>query len=276
MSKTFSLEFFPPKNAQAEAKLWDVISKFSEYNPDFISITYGAGGGDRERTVEFTCRVKQDTNLSTVAHLTCVGDNEDELSQILDRYQTQGITTILALRGDIPKSAPEQKSGVFPYADHFVSFIRNRYPEFKIGVAAYPEVHPQAANREADLINFKKKVDAGADFAITQFFFDNKDYFEFISECKLKDIHIPIIPGIMPITDFKQINKLTQLCGSQLPMWLSKRLEELKDDPIAMQEFGIEVAAKQSQDLLDNGAPSLHFFTMNRTPAVLKILERIS
>jgi methylenetetrahydrofolate reductase (NADPH) len=275
MSKTFSLEFFPPNTAQAEAKLWDVISKFSQYNPDFVSITYGAGGGNRESTVEFTCRVKQDTKLSTVAHLTCVGDNEEELSRILDRYQSRGITTILALRGDKPKDAPNNKKGVFPYADHFVSFIRNRYPDFKIGVAAYPEVHPEAKNRAEDLANFKKKVDAGADFAITQFFFENKDYHKFVSECQHQNIQIPIIPGIMPITDFKQINKLSKLCGSQLPEWISQKMEKLKNDPVAMLDFGIDVAAKQSQDLLDNGAPGLHFFTMNRTTAVLKILERI-
>ncbi|MBF0444638.1 MAG: methylenetetrahydrofolate reductase [NAD(P)H] [Magnetococcales bacterium] len=275
MSKTFSLEFFPPNTAEAEAKLWDVISKFSEYNPSFISITYGAGGGNRERTVEFTCRVKQDTKLSTVAHLTCVGDNEEELSRILDRYQSQGINTILALRGDIPKEAPKNKKGVFPYADHFVSFIHDRYPDFKIGVAAYPEVHPEAKDSATDMVNFKKKVDAGADFAITQFFFKNKDYHEFVAECRRQDINIPIIPGIMPITDFKQINKLSQLCGSQLPIWIAQKMEQLKDDPEAMLDFGIDVAAKQSQDLLDNGAPDLHFFTMNRTPAVLKILERI-
>ncbi|MBF0381011.1 MAG: methylenetetrahydrofolate reductase [NAD(P)H] [Magnetococcales bacterium] len=275
MSKTISLEFFPPKNAEAESKLWDVISEFAEYNPDFISITYGAGGGDRERTVEFTCRVKQDTQLSTVAHLTCVGDNEDELAQILDRYRSQGITKILALRGDIPKNAPVKKSGVFPYANRFVTFIRENYPDFQIGVAAYPEVHPEAKNIEADILNFKKKVDAGANFAITQFFFENSDYYRFVEQCQKQGIKIPIIPGIMPITNFNQINKLSQLCGSQLPDWLAQELEKLKDDQDAMLDFGIEVATKQSQDLLDNGAPGLHFFTMNRTSAVLKIMQGI-
>jgi methylenetetrahydrofolate reductase (NADPH) len=273
---TLSLEFFPPKTAEAQTKLWQVISTLSQYNPDFISITYGAGGGDRDSTTDFICRASQKMGLSTVAHLTCVGDSAQELSKILDHYQSQGITTILALRGDEPKGSPLEKKGDFHSGEEFVAFIRRHYPQFKIGVAAYPEGHPEAVDKKSDLTYFKKKVAAGADFAITQFFFDNHDYYQFANNCKNNGIEIPIIPGIMPVTGYKQLKKLSHLCGSTLPKWLCNELDTRKDDPKAMLDYGVDLAIKQSHDLLAKGVPGLHFFTMNQTTALIRILDKIA
>lgn len=270
---TLSFEFFPPKNPEGEERFWQALADLSRFGPDFISVTYGAGGGDRENTPRLVVEAQEKFKLTAMAHLTCIGDSEENLSALLDGYREKGITHILALRGD--RQPEMEASGAFDNARDFVAFIQERHPGFSVGVAAYPETHPDAENRAADLAFFKQKVAAGAGFAVTQFFYENAAYFRLLEECEAMGIDIPVIPGVLPVTDYKQIKRFTELCGAALPDWLVSRLEAVQDDPAKMMDVGVEVAIEQCRELLDQGAPGLHFFTLNKAEAVSRVLEAL-
>lgn len=270
-----SFEFFPPKNEEGEARFWETLAALQPYNPDFISVTYGAGGSSRENTTRLVCEAQQRTGIPTVAHLTCIGDSWENLSQLLEQYAANGIRHILALRGDRPPAMAEETlaKGAFQNARQFVAEVNRTFPQFNIGVAAYPEIHPEAVDRQQNLTYFQSKVQAGGQFAITQFFFNNEAYFQFVDDCRALAVNIPIIPGIMPVTDFKQIRRFAELCGAQVPAWLSETMGCIQDDPAAMLDTGVAMAIRQCRELLDRGAPGLHFFTLNRSETVLRILD---
>ncbi|MBF0588193.1 MAG: methylenetetrahydrofolate reductase [NAD(P)H] [Magnetococcales bacterium] len=270
---TLSFEFFPPKTPKGEENFWIALGSLARHNPDFVSVTYGAAGGVTSATERLVNRAHEKLKLVAMPHITCLGHTEEELRTILASYKARGATHVLALRGDRPKEIPDDwQSGPFGYANEFVEMITREFPEFSIGVAAYPEKHPEAPDAESDLANFEKKVQAGADFAITQFFYDNDAYFEFVKRCVDKGMDLPIIPGILPFTDYNQIQRFAALCGSVLPVWLTERMEKVKDDPDAMVEVGVATAIELCQDLLDRGVPGLHFFTLNKSEVVNRIL----
>lgn len=272
---TLSFEFFPPKRPEAESIFWDTLERLIPYRPDFVSITCGAGGTRQDGSGKLVQQVYEKTQLNTVAHLTCVGASRATLTEMLQFYQDCGISTILALRGDAPRDDPgAMERGAFKNAEPFVAYIREYFPKFHIGVAAYPEGHPATPDQVQDQLFFRRKVEAGADFAVTQFFFDNDVYFRFVKECQGKGVHVPILPGIMPVTDFKQIKRLSELCGSVLPDALTKHYD-INDSPEKMRQTGIRLAVEQCRDLLDRGATGLHFFTLNQSGAVPQILEQL-
>lgn len=273
-----SFEFFPPKDETGEERLWQAMTQLACHRPDFVSVTYGAGGSGKEHTARLVCQVRQRHQLTAMAHLTCVGESEANLRQILDHYRENGITHILALRGDVPRGASPQilEQGAFRSSIPFVAFIRRHYPEFRIGVAAYPEKHPEAPDMASEIDFFRRKVDAGADFALTQFFFDNGAYFRFMEASARVGVEVPVLPGLIPVTDYKQLARFAQLCGAALPDWLVARMEGIKDDPAAVLQAGVEVAVAQCLELLKGGVPGLHFFTLNRADAVQQVINGLA
>ena len=273
---SISFEFFPPKTKEGENSLFNTIKELQKLNPTFVSITYGAGGSTRNRTRNIVKRVFEETNLTVMAHLTCIGHTNSELKDILDDYKKIGIQNILALRGDIPVDKEEDILKGCKYASELVSFIRKNYKDwFSIGVAVYPEGHPESPNLERDIYYFRKKVEAGADFGITQMFFDNSYFYRYMELLEKEGVNIPIIPGIMPITNFKQIRKFALMCGATIPESLVKRLEKYEDNPNDLENVGIEFAIEQCRDLLKNGVKGLHFYTLNKSKATLRIYEAI-
>ncbi|MBF0614085.1 MAG: methylenetetrahydrofolate reductase [NAD(P)H] [Magnetococcales bacterium] len=272
-----SFEFFPPRQPEGERLFWNTLEALIPYQPDFVSITCGAGGSRQAGSGELVRQVHERTGLYTVAHLTCVGASRATLTDMLRFYQECGIPAVLALRGDPPRGEPPGalERGAFRYAEPFVAFIRESFPDFRLGVAAYPEGHPETSDLVRDQCHFQRKVEAGADFAVTQFFFENEVYFRFVASCRKQGVQVPIYPGIMPVTDYKQIKRLSELCGSALPGWLTARYEEIRDDPERMLQTGVELAVEQCRDLLRRGAPGLHFFTLNQSGAVPRILREL-
>ena len=276
---SISFEFFPPKTKEGEDALCETIKELEYIKPTFVSITYGAGGSTRERTIRVVKRIHQETDLTVMAHQTCIGHTKKEIIDILNEYKKIGVQNILALRGDIPQG--QEETFVFPpdgcrYANELVELIRENFGDwFSIGVAAYPEGHPESPNLERDIYYFKIKVEAGAEFAITQMFFDNRFFYDFLERVEKAGINIPIIPGIMPITNFKQIRKFALMCGATIPEELVKKLEAVEDKPEEVEKIGIEYAVKQCEDLLKNGAKGLHFYTLNKSKATIQIYERI-
>ena len=269
----FSFEFYPPKTDEGAASLQVVQSKLAKLNPDFFSVTFGAGGSTRDLT--FTTVVDiQAKGVSAAPHLSCVASTKANIRAILKDYQEHGITKIVALRGDLPSGM--MSAGEFRYANELVAFIRQETGDhFQIHVAGYPEVHPQAVSGVEDFKNFKRKVEAGADAVITQYFYNAEAYFYFVDACEKNGINIPIVPGIMPITQYAQLFRFSEMCGADIPRWLRKRLESFGDDREAIQAFGLEVVSKLCQRLLDGGAPGLHFYTMNQAAPTLAILENL-
>ncbi|MBF0124449.1 MAG: methylenetetrahydrofolate reductase [NAD(P)H] [Magnetococcales bacterium] len=274
---TLSFEFFPPKTGAGEAVFWQTLTQLARYRPDFISVTYGAGGGNRADTARLVCQAQNRFNLTAMAHLTCIGDTRANLDALLRHYQDNGIRHILALRGDrTPQmSADILNQGDFTSSVPLVAYIHHYYPHFRVGVACYPEIHPEARDRGADIAFFVKKVHAGAQFAITQFFYDNAALFRFVEEAYRIGGRIPIIPGILPITDFRQVQRFAAIAGAALPSWLVESLERVRDDRLAMMEIGVEVAVRQCRELLAWGVPGLHFFALNRSEAVSRVLDEI-
>jgi methylenetetrahydrofolate reductase (NADPH) len=273
---TFSFEFFPPKTEEGERNLRATLTALRPLEPDFVSVTYGAGGSTRSKTVELTKWIKQDLEIEAMAHVSCVGATSDELCEILNGLGDAGIENVLALRGDPPRGESDWKPhpGGLQYSTELAALISERYP-FCVGAACFPEVHPEATDLASDLRFLREKVAAGASFAITQLFFDNELYFRFVDEARAAGIEIPIVPGIMPITDVKQIKTITGMCKASIPPPLLSQLERRADDPEAVLQLGVSYATLQCAELLARGAPGIQFFTLNRSPATRAILSAL-
>jgi methylenetetrahydrofolate reductase (NADPH) len=275
---TISCEFFPPKTEKGVATIRKVREELAVLKPEFFSVTFGAGGSTQDNTLEAVVEIQQaaeQTGIDAAPHLSCVGSTQDRIRSILETYKANDIKRIVALRGDLPSGMRDP--GDFRYANELVEFIRKETGDhFAIEVAAYPEVHPQAATAEADLLNFKRKVDAGADSAITQYFYNIDAYLYFVDRCEQLGIDIPIIPGIMPINNFAQLARFSDGCGAEIPRWLRRRLEEFYDDTESLQAFTLDFLTDFTQTLIDQGVPGLHFYSMNRTDPTLTICKRLN
>jgi methylenetetrahydrofolate reductase (NADPH) len=272
--KAYSFEFFPPKTADGEEKLRAVSQKLAGLDPCFFSVTFGAGGSTRDRTRETVVDIKQRTGIDVAPHLSCIGSSRESIREILQSYLDSGIRHLVALRGDMPSGMRE--AGEFRYANELVEFVRAETgSHFFIEVAAYPEVHPQAASARADLLNFKRKVEAGADSALTQYFYNADAYFRFVDACEAEGLDLPIVPGIMPITNYAQLARFSDACGAEIPRWIRKRLEGFGEDMAALRAFGLEVTTDLCRKLLDGGAPGLHFYTMNQSQATLAVWNNL-
>ncbi len=271
-----SFELFPPKTEQGMENMQAAVADLATAGPDYFSVTFGAGGSTRDRTFATVDWLKGE-GIDAAPHISCIGASREEMAALLARYREKGVKRLVALRGDLPSGAGSSALGDFHYANELVSYIREDSGDhFQLEVAAYPEVHPQARNARADLENFKRKVDAGADGAITQYFFNAEAYFRFVKECQGLGMEIPIIPGIMPVTNYSQLARFSDACGADIPRWMRKRLEGFGDDLESIRAFGEEVVTRLCQELVDGGAPGLHFYTMNRAPATLKVLGNLT
>lgn len=272
-----SLEFFPPKDRQDWPGFFETVARLAKINPKFVSVTYGAGGSTHGATLEIVSRLKQEFGLEAMAHLTCIGDDEAEIGSFLDALAASGVKNVLALRGDVPQNAPADfcLEGSLKFASDLVRLISTSRPGFGIGVAAYPEVHPEAASAAADLGNLKRKLDNGGDFAITQLFFDNRLYFEFVERARAAGITQPIIPGILPVVNLKVIKRIMSLCGATIPADYMTQLEQAdaQGGNDEVQKLGIAHARKQAEGLLSGGAPGVHLYTLNRVDASLAITQ---
>jgi len=274
--RTLSFEVFPPVREGNLESLFKTVAELKELKPDFISVTYGAGGGTRDKTIEIASRVINEFGSEALAHLTCVAATRDDIARIVEEMKTHNIENILALRGDPPKGEEKfvRPEGGFGFANELVSFIR-RLNGFCIGVAGYPEGHPEASSFEDDLKNLKRKVDAGADFIVTQLFFNNDDFYRFRDRALALKINVPIIPGIFPILNHKQVLRITELCGAKIPSALGEKLCWLKDKPEDVEKYGIEYAQRQAYDLIRNEVHGLHICTMNQSRAARKIVREL-
>jgi methylenetetrahydrofolate reductase (NADPH) len=274
---SFSFELFPPRTPEGVAKLPSVIGQLAAVRPDYFSITYGAGGSNQDGTYETLLTVVEHSGVEAAPHLTCVGSTRAHIAAQLKRYREAGVKRIVALRGDLPATAMSASApGEFHYANELVSFIRETHGEaFKIEVAAYPETHPQAPSPGADFEHFRRKVEAGADGALTQLFYNADAYFDFMERCGKAGITIPVIPGIMPITSCANTVRFCAGCGADLPRWVRLRLEELENDKPALVDFGLDVVTRLCQTLLGNGAPGLHFYTVNQADPALRLWKRL-
>ena len=273
-SPVFSFEFFPAKTTEGAAKLCKTRDQLVELKPRFFSVTFGAGGSTREHTLETVLEIQHDSGYMAAPHLSCIGSTKSQIREILRTYKDNGIRHIVALRGDIPSGM--RSIGELHYANELIEFIRQETGNhFHIEVAAYPEFHPQATNAITDLKFFKQKVEAGADSAITQYFYNTEAYYRFIESCEAMGIDIPIVPGIMPIVNFTQLARFSDNCGAEIPRWLRKRLEALGDNRNAIREFGIDVCTKLCADLLEQGAPGLHVYTMNLASPTVAIWKNL-
>ncbi len=270
----FSFEFFPPKTPSGETALLRALENLRHLEPAFVSVTYGAGGSTREKTLEIVTHIKRDFGIEAMAHLTCVGHSRDDLGGVLDRLHESGVDNILALRGDPPKGQDHfvAPADGFAFASDLVGFIRSRGNDFCLGGAGYPEGHPECRDLARDMQNLGTKVAAGIDFIVTQLFYNNADYFAFVEKAKAAGIGLPIVPGIMPITDHQQIKRIAQLCGANIPQELRSALDEAKS-PDQEQRVGLDWATRQCRDLLERGAPGIHFYTLNKSPATAAILS---
>ncbi len=257
--------------------MFDTIEQLVPSKPIYVSVTYGAGGSTRTKTIDLVGRIKNEIGLESMAHLTCVGSEAEEIKGILEILRDRGIENVLALRGDPPKGEEKflKHEKGFGYGNELVEFIKKDF-DFCVGVAGYPEGHLECPDKAEDLLNLKRKVDAGADFIVTQLFFDNKFYFDFIEKARALGIRVPIIPGIMPILNVKQIKRFTKMCGATLPDALLSKLDTVQDDPEAVRRVGIDHATAQCEKLVTEGAPGIHFYTLNRSNATLKILENLN
>lgn len=273
----FSFEFFPPKTPEGEKQLWDTLDDLRSLEPTYVSVTYGAGGGTRDRTVDLVTQIKARTGIEAMAHLTCVGHTQEEIGQVLERLAAARIENILALRGDPPKGQTtfSATEGGFKYASELVEFIREKDLGFSIGCAGYPEGHIEESSRDSDLKHLKAKVDEGCDFVVTQLFFDNAFYFDFVERARHIGINVPIVPGIMPITNYEQVQRFVRMCGATVPMRLQLELEKVKDHPEAVMQLGVAHATVQCMELLNRGVPGIHFYTLNKSPASRMIVTAL-
>jgi methylenetetrahydrofolate reductase (NADPH) len=269
----YSFELFPPKTPEGMEKLAVNIRRLNTVAPSYFSVTYGAGGSTRDRTFE-TVSLLRDLGINVAPHLSCIGSSRVEIQDILHQYQKAGIERIVALRGDLPSGMGATTSGELGYANELVSFIREETGKaFHIEVAAYPEVHPQAPSARKDLENFKRKVDAGADSAITQYFYNADAYFAFVEDCERLGVRIPIVPGVMPITNFSKLARFSDACGAEIPRWVRKRLENYGDDIDGIRDFGHQLVLNLCRRLIEGGAPGIHFYTMNQAAPTLRLWQ---
>ena len=271
---TFSFEFFPPQTPEGVERLRVTRRQLAKLNPKFFSVTFGAGGSTRDRTLETVLEIQAEGHVTAAPHISCIGSTKDNIRYLLQKYYDNGIHYIVALRGDLPSGMAQP--GEFRYATELVTFIRKEFGDtFHIEVAAYPEYHPQARSAQADLQNFKLKVEAGADSAITQYFYNPDAYFRFVNACEAANISIPIVPGIMPIKKFSQLARFSDACGAEIPRWLRKKMEGYGDDSASIRAYGIDVVTELCRQLLEAGAPGLHFYTLNSAELTTTIWKRL-
>jgi len=271
--KNFSCEFFPPKTDKGAENLRNTLSELATLNPAYFSVTFGAGGSTQEGTFD-TVKAIQEKGYAAAPHLSCIGSTQEGIRELLNGYVKLGVKRIVALRGDMPSGMRE--TGEFRYANELVEFIRSETGDhFHIEVAAYPEFHPQAPNAQVDMENFARKVKAGANAAITQYFYNADAYYRFVDDCEKLGIDIPIIPGIMPITNYSNLKRFSDMCGAEIPRWIAKRLDGYGDDKTSLIAFGEEVVTEMCHKLLDNGAPGFHFYTMNQSGPTQKLWQNL-
>jgi len=269
-----SFEFFPPKTVEGVEKLRETRKELAKFNPEFFSVTFGAGGSTRDRTMETVLEIQRE-GFQAAPHISCISSSKAEIRDLLQTYQAHGINRLVTLRGDVPSG--EVSAGDFRYASELVEFIRAETGDhFFIEVAAYPEFHPEAKTPAADLLNLKRKMDAGANSAITQYFYNADAYFRFVDQCDDLGITIPIVPGVMPIYNITQLARFSSICGAEIPRWLKMRLEEYGDDMASLRSLGVDVVSELCETLLAGGAPSLHFYTLNQSAAIATIINNIS
>ncbi|MDD2893053.1 MAG: methylenetetrahydrofolate reductase [NAD(P)H] [Halothiobacillaceae bacterium] len=274
-SLLISCEFFPPKTDEGARKLRDTWQTLKDIDPEYFSVTYGAGGSTQERSFATVSEIQRDSGIPAAPHLSCIGSAREHIRAILDSYKAQGIRHIVALRGDLPSGMRDP--GELRHANELVEFIRAETGDwFHIEVAAYPEFHPQAASAQADLDAFQRKVQAGADSAITQYFYNVDSYLRFMNDCLDRGIHIPIVPGIMPITNYTQLARFSDASGAEIPRWLRKRLETFGDDLDGLRSFGLDVVGELCQQLIEAGAPGLHFYSMNQVEPTLHLWRSLN
>ena len=272
--KKFSFEFFPPRSPEAESKLKITQLELAKLKPDFFSVTFGAGGSTREKTFETVCAIRDETSIETAPHISCFGLALDDIKKVIDTYRQHEFSHVVALRGDIPSNSTSK--GPLDYANELVELIRREQGDyFYIDVACYPEFHPQSNSAKQDLQNFKRKVEAGANSAITQYFFNPYSYFRFLDSCQRLNIEIPIIPGIMPITNRDQLVHFSNVCGAEIPLWILKRLQDFGDDISGIRRFGIDVTTELCSLLLDEGAPGLHIYSINNYESAVAIWRNL-
>jgi methylenetetrahydrofolate reductase (NADPH) len=270
---TFSFEFFPPQTPEGVEKLRATRRQLAQLNPKFFSVTFGAGGSTRDRTLETVLEIQAEGYVAA-PHLSCIGATSENIRTMLQKYRDGGIQHVIALRGDLPSGMAQ--GGEFRYANELVAFIRKEFDDaFHIDVASYPEYHPQANSVQDDLQNFKRKVEAGADSVITQYFYNADAYFSFIDECEAMDIRVPIVPGIMPINKFSQLARFSDTCGAEIPRWIRKKLESYGDDSASIRAFGLDIVTDLCDRLLSAGAPGLHFYTLNSAGLTTTIWQRL-
>lgn len=269
----FSFEFFPPKTDAGRTRLNKVVQKLAPLRPSFVSVTFGAGGSTREGSFQTASEIIRTTDLDVTPHLSCIGSTREQIAAQLETYRAIGVKRVVALRGDVP---PDEASlpRAFAYANDLVRFIHD-YGGFEISVAAYPEFHPEASDPESDIANFVRKANAGATEAITQYFYSNDAYYRFVDWVRKLGVEIPIVPGIMPLTDFAQVERFSKFCGAEIPGWIRKRMQRLEDDVRGQEELGIELATRQAEELLQSGAPGLHFYTLNRAEPTVRIWHNL-
>ena len=270
-----SFEFYPPKTDEQRAQLGRTAKRLARHDPRFVSVTFGAGGSTLSYTSESVRELRQDPGLNAVPHISCMGGTRDEIAHLLAEYRALGCDRVVALRGDLPSGMA--RMGDFRYASELVAFIRETHGDhFRIEVGCYPETHPQAEDAMVDLRHFKEKVDAGADSAITQYFFNADAYFRFVDDARAAGIAVPIVPGIMPISNFSQLRRFSEACGAEIPRWIGKRMAAYGDDADSVREFAADIVAAMCRRLLDAGVPELHFYTLNVSRPTEAILSRLS
>ena len=272
-----SFELFPPKTAESEAMMWRTVDDLMAFEPALITCTYGAGGSTQSKTLEVIEGVRARHNVPVASHLTCVGSSIDELREYLRTARDRGVSAIVALRGDPPKGETQftPVAGGLRHASELVALIRREFPEFGILVAGYPETHQEALSPEADLENLQQKCDAGGDVVVTQLFYDNADYFRFRDHCGRLGITAPIVPGVMPVTNYAQVRRIASLCKARLPADFTRAFEAAGDDEAAQFEVGVEFASRQVQGLLDGGVPGIHFYVLNKSLATVRVLRQV-
>ncbi|HET7596255.1 MAG TPA: methylenetetrahydrofolate reductase [NAD(P)H] [Burkholderiales bacterium] len=273
LARTFSFEFFPPNTREGQEKLRETTRQLARLKPEFFSVTFGAGGSTRERTLGTVLDIRG-LGYAAAPHISCIASTSGSVREMLQRYQDNGIRHLVALRGDLPSGLAA--AGEFRYANELVEFIRREFGDhFTIEVAAYPEYHPQARTPQEDLLNFKRKIEAGANAAITQYFYNPASYYHFVDQCEAMGLRIPIVPGIMPIGRFSQLARFSDACGAEIPRWIRKKLEGYGDDTASIRAFGLDVVTGLCEELLRNGAPGLHFYTLNQASLTTAIWQRL-